>query len=211
MDLDAAPTRQNTMSVTKALAELKLLRKRISANLDDAHFMVMKTKRSNLDVEKFTTEAKASYQSYTDLLDRYNKIKAAIVKSNAMASVYIAGKEYTVAEAVEKKRSIDMYKNMLMHMEMEYTRVKAQYEQHCMMEEQRVERLITTELSKEAKTNVDVVKQLRETFLADNSAEIIDPLKLETKIRALRKEIEEFETSVDWTLSESNSVTMITL
>lgn len=205
------PSTATTMSITQALAELKLLRKRIGANLDGTRFMMMKTKRSQVDVEKFSVDAKAYYQSYMDLLERYNKIKAAIVRSNATAVVKIAGKEYTVAEAVEKKRSIDMYKNLLMHMEKDYKHTTDEYETHCAVEEHRVERLITTELGKDAKTNVDVVKQLRETFLADNSAEIIDPLKLETKIRGLRREIEEFETAVDWTLSESNSVTMIAL
>ena len=199
------------ISITQALAELKLLRKRIEHNLHDTEFMTLKTKRSNLDTEKFIADAKAYYQSYMDLIDRYNRLKSAIVRSNATTVVRVAGKDYTVAEAVERKRSLDMYKNLLMTMERQYVQTRAAHATHSREQDERVERLISTELSKEAKTNIDVVKQLRDTFLADNSAEIIDPLNLEDRIRALRKEIDDFETTVDWVLSESNGKTLISL
>lgn len=206
----SAPT-SAPISITQALAELKLLRKRIEHNLLGTEFMTIKTKRSTFDSEKFVATAKASYQSYMDLLERYNRLKSAIVRSNAVTVVTVGGRSYTVAEAVERKRSIDMYKNLLMTMERQYCQVQAAHTSHIREQEERVERLIGMELSKEAKTNVDVVKQLRETFLADNSAEIIDPLNMEAKISALRKEIDEFETTVDWVLSESNGKTLITL
>jgi hypothetical protein len=73
----------------------------------------------------------------------------------------------------------------------------------------RVERLIQTELGKDAKTNVEVITQLSETFLAQNKAEIVDPLNLAKEIAALNKAIEDFETKVDWVLSESNGKTTI--
>ena len=84
------------ISITKALAELKLLRKRIEAGLEDAKFTMLRTKKSMVDVDKFSTNAHAAYQSYTDLLARYNAIKSAIVLSNATTRVSIGGHSYTV-------------------------------------------------------------------------------------------------------------------
>ena len=164
-----------------------------------------------MDSARFSTEAVASYQSYTDLLNRYNAIKAAIVLSNATTTVSIAGVTYTVADAVERKKTIDMEKQMLVTMQTQFDRVKKEHETHVANENARVERLIQTELGKDSKTNVEVITQLSETFLAQNKAEIVDPLNMADKIRELNKSIEDFETKVDWVLSESNGKTTITV
>jgi archaellum component FlaC len=58
---------------------------------------------------------------------------------------------------------------------------------------------------------LDVIKGLTETFLAENKAEIIDPLGLEERIKELETSIEEFTTNINWVLSETNSKTMITV
>jgi len=202
-------TGMSAISISQALAELKLLRKRIQTATSNSVFTTLKKKRDLLDVPRFTADAQASYQSYRDLLNRYNSIKAAIVLSNATTLVSIAGTEYTVADAVERKKTIEMEKNMLHQMQMQYDKVKNDYDSHTSSENARVERLIQTELGKDSKTNVEVITQLSETFLAQNRAEIIDPLNLGKEIVALNKTIEDFETKVDWILSESNGRTTI--
>lgn len=198
------------ISVTQALSEIKLLRCRIYTSLDDASFIMLKKKRSDLvDADKFATQARASYQSYNDLLERYQKLKAAIVRSNATTTVKIAGKTYTVADAVEQKRSIKFQEQLLEHMMEEYKSVQEEYKAHQHIEQQRVERLLTVELGKDSKTNVDIVKSLTDTLLAENKAEILDPLKLADRIAELKREIEDFRTTVDWILAESNGRTMM--
>lgn len=199
------------ISISQALAELKLLRKRIQNVTNSSEFTVLKKKRDLLDAQRFTADARASYQSYKDLLARYNAIKAAIVLSNAGTSVSIANVTYTVADAVERKKTIELEKDMLKNMQGQYERVKREYETHVAGENARVERLIQTELGKDAKTNVDVITQLSDTFLAQNKAEILDPLSLGQEIATLNKSIEDFETKVDWVLSESNGKTTISV
>jgi hypothetical protein len=201
----------SAISISQALAELKLLRKRIQTATSNSVFTTLKKKRDLLDVQRFTADAQASYQSYRDLLNRYNSIKAAIVLSNATTRVSIAGTEYTVADAVERKKTIEMEKNMLHLMQMQFDKVKNDYDSHTSSENARVERLIQTELGKDAKTNVEVITQLSETFLAQNRAEIVDPLNLAKEIAVLNKTIEDFETKVDWILSESNGRTTISV
>uniref|UniRef100_A0A6C0AQD0 Uncharacterized protein n=1 Tax=viral metagenome TaxID=1070528 RepID=A0A6C0AQD0_9ZZZZ len=199
----------SSVSVTQALSELKLLRSRIQHATNGAHLIAMKKKRDMLDSSRFATEARASYQSFTDLLARYNQLKAAIVLSNATTSVKIGDKTYTVADAVERKRTIDFEKAMLNTMKQQFEQVKREHESHTVSEQARVERLLQSELSKDSKTNVEVITQLTETFLAQNKAEILDPLNLETKIAEMNRQIEEFETKVDWVLSESNGRTVL--
>lgn len=195
--------------MTQALAEIKLTRSRMDNALDHTSFIKLKKKRDMIDVARFSKESIASFQSYTDLVKRYNKLKSAVVQSNAVTTVRIAGNEYTVADAVERKRTVEFDKQLLTVLQTQYDKVKTEYDQHMITEQARVERLVTTELSKDNKTNVDVVNQLTETFLAQNRAEILDPLGLADQIRDLKRSIEEFETQVDWVLSESNGKTLI--
>lgn len=200
-----------SMSITQALAKLKLIRKRIQNVINEGDFIKMKTKKTSFDVEEFSKDVKSSFQSFSDLVILYNKMKSAIVISNATTTVNIAGKVYTVAEAVERKRSIEFEKELLEKMKMQYNEVKRLYESHQASELARVERLLSVELGKDSKTNPDTIKVLSESFLADNKATIIDPLHLESLIKSSSKEIELFETTVDYTLSESNGKTMITI
>jgi hypothetical protein len=200
-----------TMSITQGLAELKLIRKRLESALEDAKFVTMITKKSMIDRGRFEVQARASMQSYRDLLNRYNRLKSAIVQSNATATVTIAGQTYTVAEAVERKRSINYEQTLLYKLQNQWNQVKGDYDRHNTSEYERVDRLISSELGKETKTNVDVVQALSKTFLEDGKAEILDPLNMENTIRDIRKSTEEFTTNVDWVLSEANGHTMITI
>lgn len=199
------------ISVTQALSELKLVRKRIDNVVDGVEFTTLKKANDLLDVTKFSAKATAAHQSFTDLLARYNALKAAIVKSNATTHVTIAGTTYTIAEAVERKRTIEFERDLLTRFQHQFTRVKEDFEAHQRNEQARVERLLTTELAKDAKTNVEVIQQLTATFLAQNKATIVDPLNLADLIRTMTESIENFETKVDYILSESNGRTMLAL
>jgi hypothetical protein len=205
----SASTQQ--MSITQALAELKLIRKRYEKILHGAKFVTVKTKSKQVDVEEFNRTAKSSYQSFRDLLERYSAIKAAIVISNSKSVVTIGGQTYSVAEAVERKRSIAIEKDLLLHLKQQWVKAKEEVEQYQNIQQERLDKMILQELGKESKTNVEMVTALTDTFLKNNKADLIDPLSLETKIKALSEEIDTFETNVDWVLSESNGRTIITL
>ena len=198
-------------SVTQALAEIKLIRHRLESKLDHVQFIKLKTKKSLIDSVKFCQNATSDYQSYVDLMDRYNRLKAAIVISNANTRVKVGVHEYSVAEAVERKRNIHHERNLLFRMKDQYKVVMAEFEKHKENEQARVDRLLATELGKDSKTSVDVIKGLTETFLQENKAEILDPLILEDRIKDLEQSIEEFVTNIDWVLSENNGKTLISV
>lgn len=196
------------ISITQGLAELKLLKARLDRAMD-SEFVALKTKARPIDAVEFSTRAQATYQSYKDLFARYNSIKGAIVLSNATTRVSVAGRDYSVAEAIERKRTISMEKAMLAHMQTEHKRVQDAFARHTNDIQSRAERLLEVELGKDSKTNVENSNQFVESFLKSNRAEVLDPLKLETLIANMSKEIQDFETTVDWVLSESNGRTRI--
>lgn len=96
-----------TMTVHKALCELKTLDARIKKAVESSVY-VFANKHSNakvsgLSVSDYCAEIKSAYQSATDLIARRDAIKRAVVLSNATTKVTVGGKEYTIAEAIEMK------------------------------------------------------------------------------------------------------------
>ena len=96
-------------SIHRALAELKLLDKRITKTIDNLKVITYKKGNKleyNITEEEFKAVVEADMQSVKDLITRRKEIKEKIVKSNAETLVTIAGKEMTVAAAIERKESI---------------------------------------------------------------------------------------------------------
>ena len=199
------------MSITQALAELKLLRKRLDSGLYSVQWAQVSTKTSPVNVDKFTTAAKASLQSYTDLYKRFVGLKTAIVRANATTQVKVGSWEGSIADAIEYKRSIEFKKSLLDSMKEQLTQVRVQYDQEQSRLNDRLERLLTSELGKDVRTNPETITALTNTFRENNRVELVDPLDLATQIKQLEDEIDSFETNIDWVLSEANGRTMISL
>lgn len=199
------------MSITQALAELKLLRKRLDSGLYSVQWTQVSTKTSPVNVDKFTTAAKASLQSYTDLYKRFVGLKTAIVRANATTQVKVGSWEGSIADAIEYKRSIEFKKSLLDSMKEQLTQVRVQYDQEQARLNDRLERLLTSELGKDVRTNPETITALTNTFRENNRVELVDPLDLATQIKQLEDEIDSFETNIDWVLSEANGRTMISL
>lgn len=82
------------MTITRGLAELKLLENRITSAINDTKFAVCVTKKTNYNINKndFTSQVLAKQQSINDLINRREKIKAAIMKTNVSTMVKIGSK-----------------------------------------------------------------------------------------------------------------------
>ena len=93
-----------TMNVHKALSEVKILNNRIIGKISECQFCIANKVTNKTIKGKSIDEWKNSVQdnwtSITTLINRRNALKQAISKSNASTEVTIAGKVYTVAEAI---------------------------------------------------------------------------------------------------------------
>ncbi len=199
------------MSITQALAELKLLDKRLNKALDNVTWAQVKTKSNPVDTEKFTRTVQADFQSFTDLSKRRDAIKRAVVTSNATTRVKIGTWEGTVAEAIEYKTSIFYKRRLLEVMKSQLYNAKEQFKYQQEAVDTRLEKLLHSELGKDVKTSPETITALTNTFRENNKVELVDPLDLGTRTRDLEEEIESFETNVDWVLSETNGKTQITI
>lgn len=197
------------MSITQALAELKLLDKRINKALDNVKWADVNTKSRPVDAEKFAKTVRAEYQSFTDLVKRRDTIKRAVVKANASTRVRVGLWEGTVAEAIEYKMSIFYKKQLLEVMRAQLLTAKAKFQEQQEAVDGRLEKLLHSELGKDVKTSPETITALTNSFRENNKVELVDPLDLSTRVLALEEDIEGFETNVDWVLSETNGKTMI--
>ena len=196
------------MSVHRGLSELKLYANKI-ASLNSGTF-VLANKQSNKtiggkSIEDVNNLIKGNFDSMVALIENRKRIKDAIVKSNAATNVTIAGKIMTVAEAIERKASIEFERNFLRILQDQFSQQNNIVEQQNLQLPTKLETFLQSTLGE--KRDVATVKDLTKTFEDNNKFVLIDPNHIQDYIQALDKSINEFASQVDYTLSESNATT----
>ncbi len=196
------------MSVHRGLSELKLYANKI-ASLNSGTF-VLANKQSNKtiggkSIEDVNNLIKGNFDSMAALIENRKRIKDAIVKSNAATNVTIAGKIMTVAEAIERKASIEFERNFLRILQDQFSQQNNIVEQQNLQLPTKLESFLQATLGE--KRDVATVKDLTKTFEDNNKYVLIDPNHIQDYIQALDKSINEFASQVDYTLSESNATT----
>ena len=124
-----------TMTITRALAEIKLLEQKAQKATTRGYVDVYSKKsgdraiNSNMDMQSLVSAIKSEWQSYKDIIKRRDAIKHAILKSNNETTVKIGKQEMTVAEAIDKKHSIGLKKQMLASLKTQWVGVGNAIEQ----------------------------------------------------------------------------------
>jgi ribosomal protein L17 len=212
-------TTVQTMEVSRALAELKRLDDKITRAISSSTFVgvqvglndkaqVHNAKGTTVDQLKATIQG--AYDSVTELFNQRSKIKAAIVKSNAVTLVKVGAVEMTVAEAIELKRSIENKRNLLNIMKKQSASAQQVIAQLDATLEAAIDSNLKTlygsDKTKQDKDAYDfVAKPQRDT----KAPSLIDPIKLVDKIALVEEEVSLVDTELDFTLSISNAKTLI--
>lgn len=208
------------MTIHKALAELKTLDNRIEKAIREATYVLAikhsAEKINGKTVADFKEQMKSGYQKVIDLIARRDAMKRAVVLSNANTKVKVGNVDYTVAEAIEmKNHGVEFKKMLLQYMTTAYNTV--QNGLNCNSGEaleKKAEQYVLSVISaqpKDSKMSIDsdAMKALRNTYIENNTYDLLDPLKVASIIETLDAEINEFETEVDAALSVSNALTVI--
>ncbi len=204
------------ISVTRGLAELGVLGKRISDKINKFQALATcigkKPPVGFKDREEFEDQAKADYTSIQDLIKRRDVIKTRIVESNAVTKVRIGDKEMTVAEAIEKKTSIQFQQQLFDNLKFQFGDKNTRIERANIDVADRIQRSFEVNLGKDgAKIKPEDYANISKPILEENEWKLIDPLDIKKVIEKIETEIEEFKLNVDFSLSESNAKTEINL
>ena len=202
------------MSVHKALCELKTLDSRISKAIMTTTYVFANkhnnTKVSGMSLSDFCAEIESNYKAAQDLIKRRDAIKRAVTLSNATTKVTIAGKDFTVAEAIDfKNHTIPLKRDMLSKMSSDNrcARSTADSANGSSLETRADEYIKSLYGNVDMKGASEEIKKVRADFIAAQTTELVDPIKITDAMAALEKEISDFTVEIDSALSVSNALT----
>lgn len=205
---------RETMTVHKALCEMKMLNKRISKAIADCPYVIAnKANNEKIDgasIKEFEEDVKQRYQSIRDMMTRLNAINAAVAQSNATTK--IMDDKYTVAEAMAVKNKMIPLKNQMLtvmahKLKTETNKVDYGNEQA----ERDADSFVGNNTSgkSDVKNLSDEAIKMRQNYINMCKMELIDPLDLAKEMTKLDEELDAFMSDLDSALSVSNATTNI--
>ena len=200
------------MSAHRGLAEVKLYNKKIDNALHSSFVVSNKVSNKNIGgrtIEDVRKLIQSNFDSVKALIENRKRIKQSLITSNAETIVSVAGKEYTVAEAIERKASVQLDKDFLIALKNQYTQANNQVEANNSQLPTKLETYLTSVLGDKASREPESVKMHTKVFEDSNRFELIDPAKIADYIVNYEKEIDEFASQVDYALSEVNATTFL--
>ena len=203
------------ITVTRALTQVKTLDERIVRFATNQtpllSYKVGQKSAGGRPIQEVENTIAAEYQSVQDLIAQRNALKSAIIRSNADTKVTIAGVTMTVAEAIERKASIRLEATLLATMRAQLGAATQKVEQLNRQMEADLQQLMTAAVGKDRQVTEGELSAIRDPFIAQKQASLIDPLDLAKQIAVLDRIVTEFTAEVDFVLSESNATTKIVI
>jgi hypothetical protein len=202
------------ISITRGLSELKVLKNRYEREIRDIKLIgvsvanKMTQPYSSYTPSDFENQAKAGFQSLTDLEKRIVQIKTKIDQSNFVTKVKVAGEEMTVLEAIELKNFVDLKETKLLTLKLQLRKAKDSYEEAERKNRERIEKNVADQTAAGTK-DAALEAKIKESIENMYPIVMIDPIKLEEEVKKEEKFLEDFKNEIDFVLSESNSTTYI--
>ena len=206
-----------TMTIHKALAELKIIGDRIDDSISSGIF-IKPNKHSNekingIPLDEFKKQIQGNWDKPVDLIMRRNAIKRAVILSNAITKRKLGDREYTIAEIIDMGNTDMIYKEKLLNtLKKQYAdAIKIAEKENETLQQKAENYVIGLFGNKDGKLNIEEIENTKKQFIINNTYELIDVIKIREKIDSLEKEINEFKAEVDACKSASNALTEITI
>lgn len=194
------------ITINEALVKIKTTEARINKAISSVPTLKTVINTDNISLidnktsEAFTSDIQANFDSVLGLLDNVRTLKSLVAQSNATSKLIIAGKEYTVTEAINRKHTeginlsyISKLNQMLSHNDAHITSI---------LETNR-KRMIEAITASDKEDNTEITEKFK---LA-----ILDPHNIADKIRLLEEDSVKFMEEVDIKLNNHNATTVITI
>lgn len=213
------------MLVTQALDERDLLVKKITDKINKASFIDTikpneeKVFASRIEKEQYKKDAESAYQQIQDLIDRFQKIDAAIVDSNAKTIIHTSYGDFSVAGAISLRgrlRGTGSYEEQADFEGILQKKLQNEYNERVRFCDTKNSQLAATAenmrlsiLGKETKTKEDKPLGVVEAYVKENTTELVDPLDAKKKIDILSEKRATLLTELDTQIKVSNATTFI--
>lgn len=213
------------MLMTQALDERDLLVKKINDKIEKIRLVDVKkrnedtTADSRISVEEFSKNAESAYQQITDLIDRYQRLDAAIIASNAVTLIETIYGKYTVAGAIALRNRLKgegIYSEDASFEGSIIEQFRKQYQSAIMAAdtknkniERQAEEMRMSILGRDNKTKESKSLDVVDAYIRENTTEIIDPLGAEKKMQELHEKRETWLSELNTRIKVSNATTFI--
>lgn len=207
-----------TMTVHKALCELKTLDARIEKEIGSIDFVGYKKasedKYLGKKVSEYEKEVNSRYQKICDLISREDALKKALNAYNSTTKITVCGDEMTIAEALYFMGAKQKHRKRLVEKLIVDNRVAD--DEIVMWNEKelpaRTDKYIASVFGNAKDSqDPDKIASMTKIFKEENVMEKIDPLNAAKKAEALADWIDEFMAEVDGALQTANAVNEITI
>lgn len=208
------------MSITRALATLKSMKRELETNLNTKRFFIginigesgKETMIADMDAKALSAHIQSNYDTANNMLVRYLAIKQKINLSNAVTKVIVNNAEMTVADAIIMKTTLPERERFVAQLKKSHQEFQANFEKFKSKFDDRVDSIFKVQLPAEGLTGQEQTK-LRDS-VRDQQMKLVgptvnDPIGLSKLIEAGEKEIAFLKTELDYVLSTSNTTTMI--
>lgn len=230
---------KSKLLVTQALDEKALLVKKIQSKIENARFVDAKKVNeekayfSKEKEEEFKQSAMSSYQQIMDLIDRYQKLDAAIIVSNAQTQIETSYGTMSVAAAISLRNRLrcsnssgnlvlsnnclttqkvpeDEFERLLENkMYRDYTECNNTMESKNGNLQNTAENMRLTILGKDNKGKEDRPLEVVEAYVKENSVELVDPLSVLKKIEEIKLKRSTLLAELETMIKISNATTFI--
>lgn len=213
------------MLVTQALDERDLLVKKISDKIAKSSFVDTikpneeKVFAKKIDKAEYAKEAEAAYQQIRDLIERFQKIDAAIVESDARTKLQTSYGTFTVAAAISLRsrfRGMGAYEGAADFEGKLHDKLQREYYERVQFcDKKNGELQLTAEnmrlsiLGRDAKIKDDKPLSVVEAYVKENTTELVDPLDVKKKLEKLEEKRNVLLTELDTQIKVSNATTFI--
>lgn len=200
------------LTLTRALAELKLLDSKISKAIQELKSVSYSVNNIVPEFRVTSDEFKANYnsqmQSIQDLRNNKVILKNALMKANAETKVTIGGKEYTILEALNRKTDISTESLLVQTMKKQLSASIANVNSINNSIESNIENTIRSKSASSGNQSKDYIQTVRDSY-KPQMPELVNADVVEKLIKDKEEEISEFIAEVDYALSEVNAITKI--
>lgn len=200
------------LTLTRALAELKLLDSKISKAIQELKSVSYSVNNIVPEFRVTSDEFKANYnsqmQSIQDLRNNKVILKNALMKANAETKVTIGGKEYTILEALNRKTDISTESLLVQTMKKQLSASIANVNSINNSIESNIENTIRSKSASSGNQSKDYIQTVRDSY-KPQMPELVNADVVEKLIKDKEEEISEFIAEVDYALSEINAITKI--
>lgn len=208
-----------SMTITRALVELKRLNDRIDQAIREGVFVGRKIGKGKFEkvagqmpAEALTSKIIASYDKVESLLANRDKIKSAIIASNASTYVTFRYKSLTVAELIAMKDTLPLRKQYLAAVRQSRQATITAIEKANTELDQAIENSLNNAYgSDRSKLDSSIFDAIATPQREQKENSLLDPKGIDEKISEIESEISDIESELDFLLSESNAQTMITV